>query len=758
MIGNKTKFALLMIGALSAPAALSTDDCEPFRKQVSVDGGVTWFDADTVAAAPSAGFGTVVEYRFIVKNCETNKDCFDTVIDDPTLGITNADVPDGDDDTITPGEEITITKTDAGFENLLQPDRCDTPGDKLNTATESTFLEGGGLEQMMNDAWVRCDSEPPAKLGDRVWEDVDGDGVQDCADDNGNGIIGDAGDSGDECGAGIPNVPVTLLQGDCATEVSSTTTDGNGFYLFDELAAGDYCVRFDEPTDPDFCDAPGGPAFTLANIGGDASDSDADATGTTDPTSLAAGETNRTIDAGIYCPAALGDRVFEDLDTDGVQDCSDDNGNGVLGDAGDSGSECDAGIPNVPVNLLEGDCATVVDMTTTDSTGFYGFENLAPGDYCVEFGLPPASFCDTDGFVLGAPAFTESNAGINDAADSDAGPGGTSDPTSLFSGQVDPTLDAGVVCPAKIGDFVFEDTNENGMQDGGEMGVPGVKTTLFECGPDMVAGTSDDVPTGEMRVTDSMGMYMYGGEPGVFDLPPGKYFVQFDPETLPPGFGFTMPNVGDDATNSDCLPDDGISACTVLPSGAVNLARDCGIVPPPPPDCALTLDKSCAVLPPPPQDFDKCDGKLQQFTVIWNGADGTAVSGPGFSGSVGNGQAVTFTGPFSNNDVEVTINGVEGASIFHVSCSDEDFNDPSDCGKMAGNGKGNDAGLINDWQLEGFVDSDGRVLNCSPVGGGEFADNCEYLQPELPSCENGEKPDNLTRRYDGGTGGDGDCA
>ena len=48
----------------------------------------------------------------------------------------------------------------------------------------------------------------------------------------------------------------------------------------------------------------------------------------------------------------------------------------------------------------------------TDMNGFYLFENLDPGDYCVEFGKPCPQFCDTDGFDLGMPQFTTQNAGI----------------------------------------------------------------------------------------------------------------------------------------------------------------------------------------------------------------------------------------------------------------------------------------------------------------------------------------------------------
>ena len=49
---------------------------------------------------------------------------------------------------------------------------------------------------------------------------------------------------------------------------------------------------------------------------------------------------------------------------------------------------------------------------------------------------------------------------------------------------------------------------------------------------------------------------------------------------------------------------------------------------PPPPPCGLTVVKGCAILPPPPPPVGQCDGKLQQFTMIWDGADGTSRQRP----------------------------------------------------------------------------------------------------------------------------------
>ena len=69
------------------PMVASAEECHEFRKQVSVDDGMTWFDADDPASAPTQAMGKGAVYRFIVQNCTTNKNCVDTSIKDPDLGI-----------------------------------------------------------------------------------------------------------------------------------------------------------------------------------------------------------------------------------------------------------------------------------------------------------------------------------------------------------------------------------------------------------------------------------------------------------------------------------------------------------------------------------------------------------------------------------------------------------------------------------------------------------------------------------------------
>jgi hypothetical protein len=123
--------------------------------------------------------------------------------------------------------------------------------------------------------WFNVEATPQlAALGDFVWIDNNRDGIQ------------------DEGEPGFPGVTVNLY--DCEDNfIATTTTDENGYYLFDNLTPGDYYVEFIQPEGYD---------ITMQDQGNDdALDSDADpVTGMTICTNLEAGETDLTWDCGLY--------------------------------------------------------------------------------------------------------------------------------------------------------------------------------------------------------------------------------------------------------------------------------------------------------------------------------------------------------------------------------------------------------------------------------------------------------------------------
>ncbi len=244
-------------------------------------------------------------------------------------------------------------------------------------------------------------------IGDCVWLDLDGDGTEDP----------------DE-----PGQPATVsLLSDDDRVVAFTRTDAEGDYLFSNLAAGHYRVRFSDLGDHR--------AFTARQVGSDPSvDSDPDPrTGNTKVITLGPGETdlvpaedlgvadadlvNMTVNAGVVGVYSLGDTVWRDL-----------NGNGVS-DPGD------LGVPDVRVQLLN-KAHQVLSTVTTSSTGHFSFDGLAAGSYQVRF------------TAAAGLVFTSQHTGTNAAVDSDADATGVTQTVVLGEDNPsDTTVDAGLTTP-----------------------------------------------------------------------------------------------------------------------------------------------------------------------------------------------------------------------------------------------------------------------------------------------------------------------
>ncbi len=366
--------------------------------------------------------------------------------------------------------------------------------------------------------------QPPASLGDFVWNDVNRDGIQD----NGE--------------PGIDGVKVDLFV--CGMDPSGApfmtqNTAGGGKYLFTNLAPGNYFVKFTLPS---------GFVFSPMDAGNDALDSDANlATGVTACVDLAPGEVNKDLDAGMNRPAesSLGNYVWEDTNANGLQD----DGNTGVKDVTVSLFKCD-GTPAGKPSVL------------TDTNGFYQFTGLDAGQYYVVFDLSTAA----PGYV-----FTTQNVAGNsqEASDSDANPfNGKSEPcVTLGLNETNDDVDAGVYKFAELGDRVWYDTNQNGLQDGGENGIAGVTVNLLDC---------DNQTVLDSMLTNGSGNYLFTG------LVPGRYMVEFvNPN--PGVLVFTSKDVGgNDAIDSDADVTTGrtASSCIKLVSGQSDLDSDAGLYEP----------------------------------------------------------------------------------------------------------------------------------------------------------------------------------
>jgi len=114
-----------------------------------------------------------------------------------------------------------------------------------------------------------------------------------------------------------------------------------------------------------------------------------------------------------------------------------------------------------------------------------------------------------------------------------------------------------------LGSTVWLDTNNNGIQDSGEEGIPGVTVQLFREGDDPTTAT----PV-ESNVTDANGLYLFE------NLPEGNYFVYIPtPPAIAPLSSSDIATTADPNNDTDG-DDNGLQSASGEPvsSGIVTLA------------------------------------------------------------------------------------------------------------------------------------------------------------------------------------------
>ena len=301
---------------------------------------------------------------------------------------------------------------------------------------EAYLYTDGGANYFADDLCVTSVGGPTptptpsgnSTLGDRIWNDLNTNGVQD---------IGER---------GLANVRVDLLS-TCngATVLQTRQTNSIGTYLFANIASGQYRIRVTTLS---------GYNFTLRDaISDDQYDSDVDSSGVSACITLAAGQENYDVDAGLTqgsvptptntpagptatptplptatpIPTAtptpfgtgnaiLGDRVWSDTNANGVQDIG------------------ERGVAGVTVELLTG-CSgtTVVRTRTTNSNGDYLFSTLPAGQYRIRV-VPPAG-----------RTFSPQDAILDDDYDSDVNSSGVSSCVTLGATEENYRLDTGLL-------------------------------------------------------------------------------------------------------------------------------------------------------------------------------------------------------------------------------------------------------------------------------------------------------------------------
>ena len=267
-------------------------------------------------------------------------------------------------------------------------------------------------------------------------------------------------------------------------------------------------------------------------------------------------------DRSHYCnpllTATVGDRVWGDINPNGSTPGEIAGGNGIQ-----ESDPREQGISGIIVELYSS-ANVLVAGTLTDAKGEYFFTNLPPGDYYLRFVNP-----------LGEGVWTSADQRNNDARDSDAltdiaDARGDARRTMLFNlseGEIDLTWDAGLIGlsgagTAGVGNFVWNDSNRNGIQENGEVGIRNIGVRLFTSGGTLVAETS----------TNNGGIYNFT------DIDPGDYFIEF---ILPDAFRLSPRGVGNnEELDSDVDPVSRRTVTFTVPAFRTDLRWDAGLFQP----------------------------------------------------------------------------------------------------------------------------------------------------------------------------------
>jgi hypothetical protein len=110
-----------------------------------------------------------------------------------------------------------------------------------------------------------------------------------------------------------------------------------------------------------------------------------------------------------------------------------------------------------------------------------------------------------------------------------------------------------------VGNYVWLDSDADGIQDPDEAGMGDVTVNLYDCDENML----------ESMVTDEEGHYIF------VELEAGEYMLGFE---LPDGYMFSPQDQGDDdELDSDVDPETGMTVCFELGEEAEDVSRDAGL-------------------------------------------------------------------------------------------------------------------------------------------------------------------------------------
>lgn len=272
----------------------------------------------------------------------------------------------------------------------------------------------------------------PARIADRIWEDLDGDGNQDAGE------------------PGIPDVVVNLtgLDFDANAVLLMTSTGSNGGYEFADLEPGSYRVAIRAPEHFQ---------FTHQDALGvdEKNDSDADIeSGLTDYVLLAPGVNRDDVDAGLFVPGSIHGYTFEDINGNGIHDWS-----------------TDPFLPGVPVEL-QGD-GIASRENTSDANGEYTFTRLNPRTYRIVPLIPGGSVPTTPMPQSAALQSRQSLVALD-------GQSMINFPEPRYEVNVGSTLAFGFAYLGSLHGYAYLDSNHDGTHDAMEPTLSDVRVALHK--------------------------------------------------------------------------------------------------------------------------------------------------------------------------------------------------------------------------------------------------------------------------------------
>ncbi|NNM29891.1 MAG: hypothetical protein HKO57_10230, partial [Akkermansiaceae bacterium] len=348
---------------------------------------------------------------------------FDSTVDAGLAGVTVA---------LEDAAGAVIATTSTGADGNYAFPGLPTGADYTVVVTDTDHVLGGLVPRGDPDGGTPGQSTLAALSADDLAQDF---GYAPPGHDPGAGLLGDTifidtdNNGALTAGEGVEGVAVDLYDAAGSTLLASTTTNENGRYFFGDLdPTATYTVKVD----------------TTGILDGLLNFADPDAgTANESVTNLAAsGGIDLGQDFGYTGFNTVNGTIWTDTNADGTRQ------------AGETGR-----FAGVTVDLRDGD-GNVIATTSTAADGTYSFEGLPDGTFTVDV-TDRANVLDGHWHTLGT-----------DSASDPA-------PVSVSGASPTATADFGYYRDlARIGDFVFNDANNNGIQDAGELGIGGVPVTL----------------------------------------------------------------------------------------------------------------------------------------------------------------------------------------------------------------------------------------------------------------------------------------